>query len=188
MNQEQLNDIKLVEQIATLRSENERLRGELRAAQVGAHRLESTIVQQHNEAVVLHAANERANQLIGAQADENERTCNSLRASLASAEKELYLTKVERDAFRTELEHISKNLCGVEVGGDVTHDTVHHFVEGEIEKQSDRADKALNQLASAEQELEWLNSVDGMDWFSHCDYWQATRQAIAAAMAKGTSA
>lgn len=30
--------------------------------------------------------------------------------------------------------------------------------------------------------LDWLNTVEGMDWFSHCDYGDATLEAIEAAM------
>ena len=38
------------------------------------------------------------------------------------------------------------------------------------------------ELAAERARLDWLNSVDGMDWFSHCDYGTATRVAIDAAM------
>jgi hypothetical protein len=58
----------------------------------------------------------------------------------------------------TELEHISLNLCGTKVEGDVTHDMVYHFVEGAIEQQADLRAKAENELAALKAELASLQA------------------------------
>lgn len=47
-----------------------------------------------------------------------------------------------------ELELISDQLCGVKIEGEVTHAMVYQFVEGQIDKQSDRADKAQSDLST----------------------------------------
>ena len=56
----------------------------------------------------------------------------------------------------------------------------HYLAQSIAEKA--RADKAEAELAAERARLDWLNGVDGMDWFSNCDYGIATRAAINAAM------
>lgn len=58
------------------------------------------------------------------------------------------------DQLKKELEFISLNHCGVKVEGEITHADVYAFVEGQIDKQSDRADKVEAQLAAAKAALE----------------------------------
>lgn len=60
--------------------------------------------------------------------------------ALEMLRKEIAALRAENSRLRKELEHISQNLCGVKVEGEVTHDMVYQFVEGQIDKQADRAD------------------------------------------------
>ena len=51
-----------------------------------------------------------------------------------------------------------------------------------IAEMTDLARTLERELAAERARLDWLNGVDGMDWFTHCDYGIATRAAIDAAM------
>ena len=45
------------------------------------------------------------------------------------------------------LKHIAHTYCGIDIGGETTLDMVPAFVEGQIDKQSDRADAAERQFS-----------------------------------------
>jgi hypothetical protein len=63
--------------------------------------------------------------------------------------------KVEdAEPFKSLLRHISELHCGVKVEGEVTLDMVPAFVEGQIDKQSERADHNQNLLFEIAQLLE----------------------------------
>ena len=51
-----------------------------------------------------------------------------------------------------------------------------------IAEMTDLSRTLERELAAERARLDWLNGVDGMDWFSNCDYGIATRAAINAAM------
>jgi hypothetical protein len=53
----------------------------------------------------------------------------------ASLRNSLDESRAECEKWKSELSHISENLCGTKVEGEVSHEYVYAFVEGEIEKQ-----------------------------------------------------
>jgi hypothetical protein len=58
-----------------------------------------------------------------------------LSRATASLRKSLEESRAECEKWKSELSHISENLCGTKVEGEVSHEYVYAFVEGEIEKQ-----------------------------------------------------
>jgi len=122
-----------------------------------------------------------------------ERENADLREKLASVEKErdewqsktiktalqgeTYCEKLrtERDAAIARAEALQADLsrlgkCAGMRSGELPE---------ELERRIARAEAAEHRNAEfAKAQLDWLNSVAGMDWFTCCDYGEATREAI----------
>lgn len=60
---------------------------------------------------------------------------------LSDLTTKLAALQVEKESFRKELEYISETLCGVKVEGDIKHDMVSAFVEGQIDKLDDTIER-----------------------------------------------
>lgn len=86
------------------------------------------------------------------------------------------------DDVRWLLDELEKWREGCHVNADALRDMGRRADNNRLEVVELRA-----QFAAASEDsrrLEWLNSVDGADWFSHCNYGEATRAAIDLAMAQ----
>ena len=96
----------------------------------------------------------------------------TLDRGIAFAETELMRDRAElAEAILGKLQEI--HGCSQEM--------VVHWCE-RAAKRSLAMDSAQAELAKERARLDWLNGVDGMDWFTHCDYGTATRESIDAAM------
>jgi len=118
-----------------------------------------------------------------------ERENADLREKLATAERERFtfqeelkdMTEVaeecasQRDAAIARAEALQADLsrlgkCAGMRSGELPE---------ELERRIARAEAAEHRNAEfAKAQLDWLNSVAGMDWFTCCDYGEATREAI----------
>lgn len=104
---------------------------------------------------------------------------------LTDAVKELR----KRIGFSTYPEPSHKGACGPESLCDGVCQEIAWLSDRDVAIRN--LDSALaafeaerDELEKDKERLDWLNTVDGADWYSHCDYGDATRIAIDAAIAK----
>ena len=92
------------------------------------------------------------------------------RAEATLKERDSWRESWQKEKARAEtaeslLKHIAHTYCGIDIGGETTLDMVPAFVEGQIDKQSDRADAAERQrdacIAEANRTSEkWMSGIN----------------------------